>query len=202
MTTIIVATKNAHKVREMSQLLADIGDIELVTMAQAGLDVEIEENGTTFEENALIKARFVAKEKGMPAIADDSGLSVDVLGGEPGIYSARYASKDGGNASDDDNIDLLLENMKNVSGGERTARFVSALALVLPDGREYTAIGVCEGLITRERRGNGGFGYDPVFFCNSLSKTFGETSEDEKNSVSHRNRAMLILKEKMRGIEF
>ncbi len=202
MTTIIVATKNAHKVREMAQLLAEVGDIELITMAQAGLDCEIEENGKTFEENAVIKASFVAKMTGKPSIADDSGLSVDVLGGEPGIYSARYASKNGANATDDENIDLLLENMKNISGNERTARFVSALALVLPDGRKYTAIGACEGLITRERRGNGGFGYDPVFFCNALSKTFGEASEQEKNSVSHRNRAMMILREKMRGIDF
>ena len=202
MTTIIVATKNAHKVREMNELLADLGSIKLITMAEAGLDAEIEENGKTFEENAIIKASFVAKETGHPSIADDSGLSVDVLGGEPGIYSARYASKDGGNATDDENIDLLLENMKNISANERTARFVSALALCFPDGRTYTAIGACEGLITRERRGEGGFGYDPVFFCNALSKTFGEASADEKNSVSHRNRAMMILREKMRDIEF
>ena len=200
--TIIVATKNAHKVTEMSALLCTSGDIELITMRDAGLDIEIEENGKTFEENAKIKAREVCRLTGKPAIADDSGLAVDVLGGAPGIYSARYASTDSGNASDEANNEKLLENLKDIPGPERTARFVSAVALVLPDGREYCAIGTCEGLITREARGNGGFGYDPLFFCPAFSKTFGELTAEEKNSISHRNRACLKLKEIISDIEF
>lgn len=200
--TIIVATKNAHKVTEMAALLCGDGDFELVTMRDAGLDIEIEENGKTFEENAKIKAREVCRLTGKPAIADDSGLSVDVLGGEPGIYSARYASDGPENAPDAANNAKLLEKLKDIPGPERTARFVSAVALVLPDGREFCAIGTCEGLITREERGNGGFGYDPLFFCPAFSRTFGEISAEEKNSVSHRNRACLKLKEIISDIEF
>lgn len=200
--TIIVATKNAHKVEEMSAMLKDLGDIELVTMKNAGLDTEIEENGTTFMENALIKARFVCKALGKPALADDSGLCVDALGGEPGVYSARYASENGENSSDEANNEKLLSKLSDIPGNERTARFVSALALVFPDGREICATGVCEGLITREKRGDGGFGYDPLFFCPEFSKTFGEISAEEKNSISHRNRAMLQLREKLKNTEY
>lgn len=200
--TIIVATKNAHKVEEMSAMLSDLGDIELVTMKNAGLDEEIEENGTTFMENALIKARFVCKALGKPALADDSGLCVDALGGEPGVYSARYASENGENSSDEANNEKLLSKLAEIPGNERTARFVSALALVFPDGREICATGICEGLITREKRGEGGFGYDPLFFCPEFSKTFGEISPEEKNSISHRNRAMLQLREKLKNTEY
>ena len=200
--TIIVATKNAHKVEEMSAMLKDLGDIELVTMKNAGLDTEIEENGTTFMENALIKARFVCKALGKPALADDSGLCVDALGGEPGVYSARYASENGENSSDEANNEKLLSKLSDIPGNERTARFVSALALVFPDGREICATGVCEGLITRDKRGDGGFGYDPLFFCPEFSKTFGEISAEEKNSISHRNRAMIQLREKLKNTEY
>ncbi len=199
MTKIIVATKNSHKVSEMASLLSDM-DIELVTMTDAGITKEIVEDGDSFKENALIKAREVAKISGCPAIADDSGLSVDALGGEPGIYSARYASLDGENSSDIDNTMKLLHNMESIPSGERTARFVSALALVLPDGREFCTIGVCEGHITREIRGNGGFGYDPVFFCPEFSKTFGELSAQEKNSVSHRNKSVIAMKKIIKEI--
>lgn len=203
MNTVIVATKNKHKVDEMAALLCGGAEaLELVTMREAGFDCDIEEDGETFEENALIKAREVCRISGKPAIADDSGLAVDALGGEPGIYSARYASDNGENASDEANIEKLLENMKSIPGPERTARFVSAVALVLPDGREFCAVGTCEGLITREKRGNGGFGYDPIFFCPQFSKTFGEISAEEKNSISHRNRAVMQLREKISGIEF
>jgi XTP/dITP diphosphohydrolase len=195
--TIIVATKNAHKVAEMSAML---GDIELVTMKDAGLDCEIEENGATFMENALIKARFVCNALGKPALADDSGLCVDALGGEPGVLSARYASEDGQNASDEANNEKLLNKLVGVPGGERTARFVSALALVFPDGREICATGICEGLIAREARGESGFGYDPLFFSPEFSKTFGEISAEEKNSISHRNRAIMQLREKLKNI--
>ena len=202
MNTVIVATKNAHKVSEMAALLDGVKNIRLITMKDAGLDCEIEENGKTFKENALIKAREVCRLTGKPAIADDSGLSVDALGGAPGIYSARYASEDGLNASDEANIEKLLENLKEIPGSERTARFVSAVALVFPDGREYCTLGVCEGLITREKRGDGGFGYDPVFFYPAFSKTFGEMTAEEKNSISHRNRAVARLKEIIKEIDF
>ena len=197
--TIIVASNNSHKVEEMSALLAETG-VTLITMKEAGLCVDIEENGTTFMENALIKARYVCNALGKPALADDSGLCVDVLGGEPGVYSARYASVDGGNSSDEANNEKLLEKLKGISGNERTARFVSALALVFPDGREICATGICEGLITTEKRGDGGFGYDPLFFCPEFSKTFGEISAEEKNSISHRNRAVLQLREKLKNL--
>ena len=202
MNTVTVATKNAHKVSEMAALLDGVKNIRLITMKDAGLDCEIEENGKTFKENALIKAREVCRLTGKPAIADDSGLSVDALGGAPGIYSARYASEDGLNASDEANIEKLLENLKEIPGNERTARFVSAVALVFPDGREYCTLGVCEGLITREKRGDGGFGYDPVFFYPTFSKTFGEMTAEEKNSISHRNRAVAQLKEIIKEIDF
>ena len=200
--TIIVATKNAHKAEEFSKLLAETGDLEIITMKDAGLDAEIEENGKTFMENALIKARFVCNALGKPALADDSGLCVDVLGGEPGVYSARYASENGENSSDDKNNEKLLSKLSGIQGGERTARFVCALALVFPDGREVCATGICEGLIAREKRGEGGFGYDPLFFCPEFSKTFGELSSEEKNSVSHRNRAIMQLREKLKSIEY
>lgn len=196
--TVIVATKNAHKVKEMAALLSDIPDLKLITMTEAGIDADIEENGTTFEENALIKARTVCKLSGKPSLADDSGLSVDALLDAPGIYSARYASVDGENASDEKNIEKLLRELSAIPSGERTARFVSALALVFPDGREYVTKGICEGHITREARGNGGFGYDPVFFCPQFGKTFGEMSEEEKNSVSHRNRSVLQMRPHLR----
>lgn len=196
--TVIVATKNAHKVSEMQALLSDIPNLSLITVTQAGIDADIEENGTTFEENALIKARTVCALSHMPALADDSGLSVDALYGEPGIYSARYASENGENASDEQNIEKLLRKLAAIPSGERTARFVSALALVFPDGREYVTKGICEGHITSEVRGNGGFGYDPVFFCPKFGKTFGELSPEEKNSVSHRNSSVLQMKPHLR----
>lgn len=191
---IVVATKNAHKVAEMASLLSGLDGLELVTMKDAGLDCDIPETGATFEENAKIKAREVCRLTGCPALADDSGLSVDALNGAPGVYSARYASENGENASDEANIEKLLDNLRRVPSGERTARFVSALALVLPDGREYGTVGCCEGHITGEVRGTGGFGYDPVFFCPAFARTFGEMTAEEKNSVSHRHRSVLQLR--------
>lgn len=196
--TVIVATKNAHKVEEMAALLSDIPNLSLIPMTDAGVTAEIEENGTTFEENALIKARTVCSLTKKPSLADDSGLSVDALFGAPGIYSARYASENGENASDEKNIEKLLRELASIPSGERTARFVSALALVFPDGREYVTKGICEGHITSEVRGNGGFGYDPVFFCPQFGKTLGELSAEEKNSISHRRSSILQMKPHLR----
>ena len=186
---LVVATKNAHKIHELSEMLA-IDGLTLVSLADVGFTGEIEENGATFAENALIKARAAAKFCGLPALADDSGLCVDALDGEPGIYSARYASEDGENAGDAANVKKLLENLKGIPSGERTARFVCAIALVLPDGTEKTVTGACEGVITSEIRGNGGFGYDPVFYLPELGMTYAELPSEQKNAISHRARAL------------
>ncbi len=196
---IAVATKNAHKVKELSRLI-NIDGIEFVSLSELGFDGEIEENGTSFEENALIKASFVCEKYNIPAISDDSGLCVDALDGAPGIYSARYASTDGENSSDEANIKKLLENMKSVNEDKRTARFVCAMALCIPDGTQLTLTGKCEGKILHEVTGNGGFGYDPVFYSFDINKTFGEASDEEKNLVSHRANACALLSEKLREI--
>ena len=193
---IVVATKNAHKVKELSEMLA-LDGLSLVTLSDMGFTGEIEENGSTFAENALIKARTAARLYGLPALADDSGLCVDALDGEPGIYSARYASTDGENASDAANVEKLLEKLKSIPSGERTARFVCAIALVTPDGSEKVVTGACEGVITSEVRGKGGFGYDPVFYYVPYCKTFGEATEEEKNKVSHRANAVRLIREEL-----
>lgn len=193
---IVVATKNAHKVKELSDMLA-LDGLSLVTLSDMGFTGEIEENGSTFAENALIKARTAARLYGLPALADDSGLCVDALDGEPGIYSARYASTDGENASDAANVEKLLEKLKSIPSGERTARFVCAIALVTPDGSEKVVTGACEGVITSEVRGKGGFGYDPVFYYVPYCKTFGEATEEEKNKVSHRANAVRLIREEL-----
>ena len=193
---IIVASKNAHKVKELRELI-DIDGIELVSLADMGFDGEIEEDGSTFEENAYIKAKTVCDRYSVPSIADDSGLCVDKLGGAPGIYSARYASCDGHNSSDTENVKKLLLELSGAPSEERTARFMCAMSCVFPDGRKISVVGSCEGRITDEIRGNGGFGYDPVFFYEPFGKTFGEVSEEEKNSVSHRYNAVKLLKEEL-----
>lgn len=190
---IAVASKNAHKVKELNEMLGR-DTLELVSLSDLGFDGEIEENGSTFEENSLIKARFVCEKYGIPSLADDSGLCVDALFGEPGIYSARYASTDGHNATDRENVDKLLEKLAGVEREKRTARFMCVISIVLPSGVEAAATGKCEGYITEEIHGDGGFGYDPVFFSTSLGKTFGEASESEKNSVSHRASAVEEVK--------
>lgn len=194
---IAVATKNQNKVRELGKLLK-LDGVEFVSLRDLGFEGEIEENGKTFEENALIKAKYVCEKFGIPAVSDDSGLCVDAIGGEPGIYSARYASVDDKNSSDEANNEKLLSKIDKIPEFERTGRFVCAMAFASPDGTEFTVRGVCEGIITREARGKSGFGYDPLFFCPALAKTFGEASDVEKNSVSHRARAASMLSEKLR----
>lgn len=182
---LVLASKNPHKLLEMQTILGRLG-LEVILESQAGVDVEVEETGTTFEENALLKATAVMKASGMAAIADDSGLMVDALDGAPGVYSARY----GGLDSDAARTQLLLEHMKDVPDGQRTARFVSAIACALPDGRIVTARGTCEGVITRQPAGENGFGYDPVFYVPSLGKTFAQAAAEEKNAISHRGNAL------------
>ena len=196
---IAVATKNANKVKELNELMK-IEAVEFLSLKDLGFDGEIEENGSSFEENALIKARFVCQKYSLPAISDDSGLCVDVLGGEPGIYSARYASENGENSDDAANIDKLLLKLRGIKDNEKTARFVCAMAYCAPDGTEFTVKGFCEGVICGECRGDSGFGYDPVFFSTRLLKTFGEATDEEKNSVSHRAHAAALMSEKLREI--
>ena len=188
-----IATKNAHKVIEFKRILEPMG---IEVLCERDLDFElqdVEENGTTFEENAIIKAAAACEQTGFVSLADDSGLCVDALDGAPGIYSARYA----GTGNDDDNNELLLKNLKGLPTEKRTARFVSCIACVFPDGREFTVRGACEGYILEEPQGNGGFGYDPVFFVPGLKKTFAQLSAEEKNSMSHRGRALEIFKGKL-----
>lgn len=192
MVDIVVATHNRGKLREFQELLGD--EYRLLSVGDFDGGIEPEETGGTFAENALIKARAAYAASGKPSFADDSGICVDALGGAPGIYSARYA--DGGpkacNAK-------LLEVMKNVPDDKRTAHFACCIAYV--DGeREFTVQGRCEGYILRNEEGNGGFGYDPLFYSSDLGKSFGEAAIEEKTSCSHRGRAAILLAEKLREI--
>jgi len=180
----VLASNNAHKLTEVCEILTPLG-IEILSQKQAGISVDPEENGNTFEANALIKARAACQASGLPALADDSGLVVDALGGAPGVYSARY----GGEGLDDKKrYELLLANMEGMT--ERAARFVSCIACVFPNGDELTAQGRCEGTILNAPEGNGGFGYDPVFLSADLNRSMGLLSHEEKNSISHRGRAL------------
>ncbi|MCM1544751.1 MAG: XTP/dITP diphosphatase [Ruminococcus sp.] len=184
----IIATHNKKKCAEMQRILAPLG-IEVLTAEMAGIELtDVEETGTTFEENALLKAKSGCEEANMPCIADDSGLCVDALGGEPGVYSARYAGEHG---NDEANIIKLLDNMKNVPDEERTARFVSSICVCFPDGRTLSIEGKCEGKIGYEKIGDGGFGYDPVFMVSK--KSFAELTAEEKDAISHRGNALREL---------
>ncbi len=185
---IVAASGNAGKIREISEIL---NDYRVISCKELGFTDDIEETGKTFYDNALIKAETVAKALNMPALADDSGLCVTALSGAPGVYSARYS----GTGTDEGNIDKLLKETENVS--DRSAKFVSAVVVYYPDGKIVSAQGETFGEILRARRGNGGFGYDPVFYSYDLKKSFGEASAEEKNSVSHRARALAELRKKL-----
>ena len=185
---IVVASNNAHKLREISQIFEEY---EVISQREAGFDEEVEETGETFEENALLKARAACKALGLPVIADDSGLCVQALHGAPGVYSARYC---GWHADDQSNRALLLKNMADKT--DRTAYFCSSIVMVYPDGKELIAEGRTYGKILEKDDGDGGFGYDPIFFSDDLQKSFGRASAEEKNSVSHRYRALCALREK------
>ena len=187
---IIAATKNKNKLREFGEILKGF---EIISQEDAGIDIDVEETGTTFEENSMLKAKAIYEASGIAAIADDSGLCVDALGGEPGIYSARY----GGEGLDDEGrVKLLLKNMKDVPPQKRSARFVCAITLVGENG-VITARGECEGKIGYEPKGKNGFGYDPVFYMEEYKKTTAQMTPDEKNAVSHRGKALRIFAEKM-----
>lgn len=182
---ICAATGNAGKLKEIRRILEAQGHT-VKSQKELGITLEPEETGTTFAENARIKARAICEAAGLPTLADDSGLAVDALDGAPGVYSARYGHLD----SDQARTAYLLKNLEDVPAGQRSARFVSAIACVLPDGRTVTAQGACEGEILFAPRGENGFGYDPVFYVPALGKTFAEAAPDEKNAVSHRGRAL------------
>lgn len=196
MKRIVFATGNAGKIREIREILADLS-LEVVSMRDAGISADIEENGTTYEENALIKARGVAAFTGPDDIvmADDSGLEIDNLGGEPGVYSARYLGETTPYSIKNRN---LIERLAGVPDEQRTARFVCAIAAVLPDGRELQTRGTIEGRIGYEEKGKGGFGYDPIFQVPEFGKTTAELTEEEKNAVSHRGRALRAMKEELK----
>lgn len=184
----LIATHNKKKRDELERILSPLG-VRVLTAEQAGIDLtDVEETGVTFEENAALKARSAAKESGMPSIGDDSGLSVDALGGEPGVYSARYSGVHG---DDKANIKKLLENMKDIPKGERGAKFVCSVCCTFPDGREIILRGECRGEIAFAPEGDGGFGYDPVFLYEG--KSFGKLTAEEKDAVSHRGKAMRSL---------
>jgi XTP/dITP diphosphohydrolase len=190
---VVAATQNAHKIRELTEITKDFG-MELISRAEAGvLDFEIEEDGATFEENSLKKARAVMECCGLSSIADDSGLEVDALGGAPGVRSARFAGVSGDRA-DAENNRKLLALLSDAPDAARTGRFVSVVTLVFPDGRALAARGECEGRIGRAERGEGGFGYDPLFTPLGLEKTFAELSAEEKNGISHRAKALAALR--------
>ena len=190
----VVATKNKGKMQEIQSMLSPLG-IDVMLAEDAGVFEDIEETGTTFEENAFIKARAVAKITGLPVIADDSGLMVDALSGEPGVKTARFA---GENATDGENIQKLLNALEGVLQEKRTARFQSVIACVFPDGREFCTQGICEGEIALFPMGEEGFGYDPVFYVKEKNKTFAQLSLEEKNALSHRGKALESLKERLK----
>ncbi len=190
---LVLASRNKKKIAEVQALLAaHIPDVRVLSLDDIGFVGDIEENGETYEDNALIKARAAAHACACryATIADDSGLSVDALGGAPGVYSARYA---GEGHNDADNNTLLLQNLADVPPEARTARFVCTIALCLPDGREFTVRGETEGRIIDTARGEGGFGYDPYFYYPPYEKTFAELTAEEKNAISHRGKAIVRL---------
>lgn len=191
MIELIIATKNKGKAREFAEALEPLG-YTVKTLLDYPQLKEIEETGTTFEENAILKAEGICEQIGKMVIADDSGLIVDALNGEPGVYSARYAGED---KDDEANIDKVLNKLKDVPEKERTARFYCALAVAIPNEKTITVNGTCEGIIINERKGNNGFGYDPIFFVPELGKTMAELETEEKMKISHRGAALKKLRE-------
>ncbi|MBO7288475.1 MAG: XTP/dITP diphosphatase [Clostridia bacterium] len=192
---IVVATNNKGKLRELGEMLTGFN---VLSQQEVGADIDVEETGTTYEENALLKARAVRKYTNKYIIADDSGLEVDVLDGAPGLYSARYA---GEGTTSDQGMDKLLENLKSYAPEEKTAHFISCIVLIEPDGTQRAFYGRCDGFITDKKIGDGGFGFDPIFFFPEYKKTFAQLTADEKNAVSHRRKALASLKEYLDTIE-
>ena len=194
---VLVASNNKGKLKEFNKILGELG-IECISMNDAGIDIDVEETGTTFLENAKIKAEAIYKIAKIPTVSDDSGLCVDALGGEPGVYSAGNAGEHG---NDEKNNEKLLANLKNIPPEKRTARFMSVVYLVLDDNTAISAQGTAEGFIIDEPKGENGFGYDPIFFSPTLGKTFAQASVEEKNAISHRGSALRELKRKLSAIK-
>lgn len=194
MDKIIFATGNEGKMKEIRLLLEDLG-VRILSLKEAGIHLEIQENGKTFEENAVIKARTVMKETGALVLADDSGLEVDYLNGEPGVYSARYLGEDTSYRIKNQN---LIDRLRGVPEEKRTARFVCVIAAVFPDGRILTTRGTIEGIIGYEERGEGGFGYDPIFWLPEYGCSTAELSMEKKNELSHRGKALSAMKKELR----
>ncbi|KOO52388.1 XTP/dITP diphosphatase [Viridibacillus arvi] len=192
MKQVVIATKNKGKAKDFEAIFGPLG-FEVVTLFDVAPDLEIEETGTTFEENAILKAETVANLLGKIVIADDSGLQIDVLNGEPGVYSARYA----GDHDDEANMQKALKNLEGVKEEDRTARFCCALAIAGPNQETTTVFGTCEGLILTEKRGTNGFGYDPIFFVPQLNKAMAELTPAEKGAISHRGNAIRLLAEQL-----
>ena len=192
---LAIATNNRHKLQEIRAILGDSFE-ELLSLKDLGIDVDVEETGTTLEENALIKARAILALSGIATLADDTGLMVDALNGAPGVYSARYAGEEHNDAK---NRSLLLKNLNGVK--DRSAHFATVIALCYPDGKTLTASGRVNGEILLSERGTEGFGYDSLFFSTELGKTFAEATQAEKNSVSHRGRALRAMLELVKSQE-
>ena len=192
---VVLASKNPHKLVEISQITEKFG-MELVLESQLGVDIDVEETGSTFEENSFLKAEAVMKATGLPALADDSGICVDALGGEPGIYSARYGFDD--SLDDFGRLQLLLKNTEQVPDGQRQAQFVCVITFVTPDGKVIQARGEVHGELPRAPFGEGGFGYDPIFYYPPFGKSLAQVSPAEKNSVSHRANALKVFYEKLK----
>ena len=193
---LILASNNKKKLRELGEILSDM-DVELLSQREAGCDFEVDETGTTFAENAYLKAKAVADATGLAAVADDSGLMVEALNGEPGVYSARYAPG-GHEASDKEKYEYLLSKLVNVE--HRAAKFVSSICCIFPDGSIIRTEGECRGEILREPAGEGGFGYDPVFMPQGYDRSMAELGTDVKNRISHRANALREFKKKLREL--
>ena len=191
MKSIILASNNKDKVKEVKEILKGY---DIISMKEAVIDVDIEENGTTFEENALIKARAIMKLTGQITMADDSGLEIDYLNKAPGVYSARFMGHD---TSYDIKNKALIQKLEGVKGSDRSGRFVCAIAVCFPDGREIVKRGTMEGLIAEEIKGDNGFGYDPIVYLPEYGKTSGELAPEEKNKISHRGKALALIKEEL-----
>lgn len=191
MKSIILASNNKDKVKEVKEILKGY---DIISMKEAGINVDIEENGMTFEENALIKARAIMKLTGQITMADDSGLEIDYLNKAPGVYSARFMGHD---TSYDIKNKALIQKLEGVKGSDRSGRFVCAIAVCFPDGREIVKRGTMEGLIAEEIKGDNGFGYDPIVYLPEYGKTSGELAPEEKNKISHRGKALALIKEEL-----
>ena len=192
---VVLASKNKHKLEEISKITEKF-DMELVLESELGVDIDVEETGSTFEENSYLKAEAVMKATGLPALADDSGIAVDALNGEPGIYSARYGFDE--SLDDRGRLNLLLKNTENVPDDKRQAKFVCVITLVTPQGQTIQARGEVHGRLLRAPAGENGFGYDPIFYYPPFGKSLAQVSPEEKNRVSHRANALKVFYEKLK----